>query len=69
MAHFDSELRVRMVKVIIDLVYFLENEKAHIKEYDQRQFINGDGVSLNAIQKRCKVYSAFDFRIDFKPHE
>lgn len=69
MTHFDPELRVRMIRVVIDLVYFLQNEKAHIKEYDQKQFVNGDGVSLNAMQKKCKIYSAFDFRIDFHPHE
>ena len=26
-------------------------------------------MSLNAIQKKCKIYSSFDFRIDFQPHE
>ena len=68
MAHFDSELRTRIVRIMIDLIYFLENEKAYIKTYDQKLFINGDAVSLNAIEKRSKVYSPFDFQIEFQPH-
>lgn len=67
--HFDSSTRIKILKVIIDLIYFLENEKINIKNYEQKMFISGDSVSLNASQKRNKIYSAFDFRINFETHD